>query len=243
MQAHNLLSIGPDVRRLRESYLDWVELTRGQLENWTTDPNVLGMLETTSYWAIRSLDENTPRPWPLIRAETEQQAGTLRRLADDLQGRMAAFRFSADAAVLDSNLLLHYEPIDKLPWLDVVGSKKVHLVLPLRVIEELDAKKYSSSPRLAKRARRLMPQLETIIRERHGTVSQGVTVGVTIESGERIRPTDADEEILNISRELQYLSGKRVTLVTGDTSMLLRAESLKLRAVKMPEKHLRKSDN
>jgi hypothetical protein len=243
IQANNLLSLGSDVRRLREGYLDWVEMTRGQLENWTADPNVLGMLETTGYWAIRNLDEDTPRPWPLIRGETDLQAGALKRLADDLEGRMAAFSFSADAAILDSNLLLHYEPIDKLPWLDIVGSTTVHLVLPLRVIEELDAKKYSGSVRLAKRARRLLPQLETIIREKGGVISPSVTIGVAMESGERIRPSDADEEILHVSLELEHLSGKRVTVITGDTSMLMRAESLKLRAVKMPEKYLRQSDD
>jgi predicted ribonuclease YlaK len=147
-----------------------------------------------------------------------------------------------DPAVLDTNVLLEYEPISKIPWFAVVGYQPVHLVIPLRVIEELDAKKYTTRSQLAKRARRLLPQLETLVRSERGDLSPGVTVGVSIEPGVRNRPADADEEILNTCRELQHFGGRPVTLVTGDTAMLLRSDALGLRTVKMPPGYLRTGD-
>lgn len=140
-----------------------------QLANWTTDPETLTMLQSASYWQIRGLDEGTPRPWPLITAEIELQAGVLGGLLEDLRRRVAqASDGIGDPAVLDTNVLLEYLPIDAISWVDVLDSRPVRLLIPLRVIEELDAKKYSGRPDLAKRARRILPQLESLLRaDRH----------------------------------------------------------------------------
>jgi predicted ribonuclease YlaK len=106
----------------------------------------------------------------------------------------------------------------------------VRLVIPLRVIEELDSKKYGSSDRLGKRARALLPQLEQVA-GMGGTPSpliDGVTLEVLIEPGPRLKPVDADEEILDACRELWQLSGQAggVTLVTSDTALRMRADAL-----------------
>jgi hypothetical protein len=122
VDARNLPSIGPDVGRLHSRYLEWVEAVQMQLGNWTTDPETLTMLQSASYWQIRALDEGTPRPWPLITAEIELQAGVLGRLLEDLRRRVAqATEGVGNPAVLDTNVLLEYLPIDAIPWLDVLG--------------------------------------------------------------------------------------------------------------------------
>lgn len=242
-EARNLPSAaGPDVMRFRNRYLQWVEAVQMQLANWTSDAETLTMLQSPSYWEIRGLQDETPRPWPLITAEIDSQAGFLRALLDDLQRRV---RHASDGdgypAVLDTNVLLEYLPIDEIPWVEVLGFTPVRLLIPLRVIEELDAKKYSRRPDLSKRARRILPKLESLVRgQRAGQLSECVRVGVPIDPGPRLRPADADEEILDTAREIGQLGGKPVTVVSGDTAMLIRADALGLRSIKLGEEHLRR---
>jgi hypothetical protein len=48
-------------------------------------------------------------------------------------------------------------------------------------------------------------------------------------------PGDADTEILETAHDLRRLSGRPVTIVTGDTGMALRAETEGIPSVAMPE--------
>jgi predicted ribonuclease YlaK len=142
---------------------------------------------------------------------------------------------------MDRDVLLEYRPLETIPWVEVPGCSTVRLLIPLRVIEELDAKKYSGRPDLAKRARRILPQLEGLLRgTAAGQLTTDVTVGVPIDPGPRLRPGDADEEILATAREIGQLGGKTVTVVTGDTAMLIRSDALGLASVKLGEQYLRK---
>ena len=143
--------------------------------------------------------------------------------------------------MLDTNVLLHYLPVDQIPWPDIVGHQNVRLVIPLRVIEEIDAKKYAKRPDLAKRARNLLPALERMFGQAGapGRVTDGVTIEVPVDSGPRDRPADADEEILDTCRELGQFAGQPVTLVTGDTGMRLRAQAHGIATSTLPDKYLR----
>jgi predicted ribonuclease YlaK len=140
-------------------------------------------------------------------------------------------------AVLDTNVLLHYQAVDQLPWIVFLESSQVRLVIPLRVIEEIDAKKHSRSPGLTKRARKLLPALERLLGAagRAGRIAEGVTIEVPVDTGPRERPEDADEEILLVARDLAQFSSRDVTVVTGDTAMTLRARAHGLKTLKLAE--------
>jgi rRNA-processing protein FCF1 len=242
--AQNLSSLGSDIDRFRNEYLAWVERTQSQLLNWTYDFDALTMLQTPSYWQISQSIDNTPRPWPLIKIEIDFQISALARIVEDLEKRIAsAAEHGGVLAVLDTNILLEYQPLAAIPWTHLLDYQQLHLIIPLRVIEELDAKKYSDRRRLAKRARRILPQLEHLLRTDNGKLASGVTVGVPVDPGPRQRPVDADEEILLTCRELKHLGGRDVIVVTGDTGMLLRADAIGLKTVTMPEEHLRNRDD
>jgi hypothetical protein len=185
---------------LRDRYLDWAEATEIQLRGMTFDPEVLTMLHTSRYWYIRGLDMASARPWSLVRAEIDSQVDALRRLVDDLEDRVKRLSGApGHITVLDTNVLLHYKPPAEIPWPRVVQRLQVRLVVPLRVVEELDAKKYSNKrPDLAKRARSLLPQLESVIGRTGapGDLLPNVTIEVPLDPGRGRRPTDADEEVL-----------------------------------------------
>jgi len=160
----------------------------------------------------------------------------VKRLADRL---VAA---PGQLTVIDTHVLLHFLPPDQVDWPAVIGAPTVRLVLPLRVVEELDEKKYTARDDLADRARRLLSQLRTQLAPTAGAptpLRAGVTIEVPVDDGPRPRTVDADHEILDTCRELG-LGGQPVVLVTNDTGMALRAGSAGVRVVPMPEQYLRR---
>ena len=70
-----------------------------------------------------------------------------------------------------------------------------------------------------------------------------MTLEVPVDPGPRSRPQDADEEILGFCAELPQLIGADVTLVTGDTSMRMRARAQKTAVRGLAETYRRGRDD
>jgi hypothetical protein len=231
----------PEVVRLAD-YVAWVESTEKQLRNVFSDVGVVHQLRSTTYWAIR---QSAPRCLDLISTEVTEQVSWLEALIDRL--RVIAVRLEAApgrATVLDTNVLLHYQPPWDVEWPTVTGEEEVRLVLPLRVVEELDEKKYMSRGDLADRARRLLSQLWQRLGESAGgpvRLRGKTTIEVPVEDGRRERSLDADEEILDSCEQLRNV-GRAPILVTADTSMSLRAKARRLDVTPMPERYRRGRD-
>jgi hypothetical protein len=236
-------SAGQSLQIHQNSYLGWVGTAEVQLRNIFIDPATWEPLYGDRYWRIRELSQDSPRWMELINHEAGLQAAWLDELADRLKtlaDRLAAA--PGQLTVLDTNVLLHFQPPDQVDWTALIGTPAVRLVLPLRVIEELDEKKYTARDNLAGRARRLLSQLRTQLAPTSGgptPLRTGVTIEVPVDDGPRRRTLDADQEILDTCRELQC-GGQDVVLVTDDTGMTLRAWPRGLRVVAMPEEYLRR---
>jgi rRNA-processing protein FCF1 len=252
VEVGNVTSVagGPEaIIVARDAYLQWVEQAESCLASLTHDREQIAELYTSHYWRIRGLEWNDasglndPRPFRLFYSEAAYQASRLERLVDDLEERSRRLSLpDGTIAVLDTNVLLHYQPLTQIPWVDLLGSTHVRLVIPLRVIEEIDLKKYAKNAGLAKRARKLLPDLEHLLADVGGQVAAGVTVLVPVDTGRRERPDDADEEVLTVCRDLQQFSRRSVTLVTGDTGMRLRAEAHGIGTFKLGQGYLRVQD-
>jgi len=83
---------------------------------------------------------------------------------------------------LDTNILLHYKPLDQIDWLQLTRANKVHLAVCMPVIHELDRKK--SDPRLGERAARAISHLEKW-HSNEGAVREGVQL--ELHSNELVR--------------------------------------------------------
>jgi hypothetical protein len=72
--------------------------------------------------------------------------------------------FEAHATAPANRLVgYRYQEPHKIRWREVLNAPACRLVVPLRVVEELDGKKYSASGKLARRARALLPLLEQLV--------------------------------------------------------------------------------
>jgi hypothetical protein len=141
----------------RDQYIEWMEDTEVKLSNLTYDTAVVELLHTARYWEIRRIVPSDARPIPLIEGEFRSQRELLHDVRVDLEPRLQCAKGDAHITVLDTQTLLHYEPPQSIRWTDVVRHPKVRLVIPLRVIEEVDARKYSRDQRLRDRARGTAP--------------------------------------------------------------------------------------
>ena len=169
---------------------------------------------------------------PLINAELGDKRAVFDAGRHALEAARDRMRGAAGVpVVLDSNVLLHSLLPDQIGWNTLLG-KALRLVVPMRVVEELDSKKYSDSKLLRDRARAVLPWLERTLGAGSGPapvdpqVQTREAIGTTIEvypcGRPRLRPQDADEEVLDVAQEVLHLVGK-VVVLTGDTSMRIRA--------------------
>jgi rRNA-processing protein FCF1 len=233
-------------RRRQDGYLQWVENAEGQLGNFADERDVSAQLHTRFYWAIREADEETPRGIPLMESETQAQKAALLRIAEDLRRREKRAAAGGHIAVLDTHLLLHYEPPESVDWLQLLNADQVRLLLPMQVVDELDEKKYTGSDRVRRKARAILPHIEGMVGP-DGAPGEPLRPGVTMEVelvGEDQHNPDADRSIIATCTELARLVGQSngVTLVTGDAGMRMRAAQRGVRAVEMPEDYLREPD-
>jgi predicted ribonuclease YlaK len=98
-------------------------------------------------------------------------------------------------------VLLNFLPPAQVDWPAVIATSPVRLVLPVRVIEELDEKRYIARDDLADRARRLLSQLRAQLALSAGGptfLREAVTIEVPVDDEPRQRTLDADQEILDL---------------------------------------------
>jgi hypothetical protein len=88
-----------------------------------------------------------------LRHDLQEAVGYLKRHRD----RMAAT--AGLPIVVDTMVLLQCQRLDQVKWAPVVRDE-ARVMVPLRVLEEIEEKKYSDSKRLRSRARGLLPWLD-----------------------------------------------------------------------------------
>jgi hypothetical protein len=235
--------IGPGAIPLAEAYVRWVENVEGQLDALSLDLDLIDALHTSRYWRIRQLHEEPIRPVALVQAEIDRQTRWLEALRNDLQQRIhrAAAAHGAPA-VVDTNVFLEFMPPAQIDWRSLLATPSVRLVVPLRVVEELDLLKFDRRrPDRADRARRILPQLAEALGDggAPSELREGTTIEVLSGPAPRVRPSDADEEVLQTCQELEQFGGHPVTLISPDTAVRLRAQGLAIRAIPMPSQYLR----
>lgn len=131
--------IGPGAIPLAEAYVRWVETVENQLIALSLDLDLVDALHTSRYWRIRQLHEEPVRPVAVVQAEIDRNAGWLEALRRELQQRIhRAAAAQGDPAVIDTNVLLEFMPPAQIDWRSILAVSSVRLVVPLRVIEELD---------------------------------------------------------------------------------------------------------
>lgn len=159
----------------------------------------------------------------LIYAVTRDMQAAVEYLEEHLRRMRAAPGIPVD---VDSNVLLHCQRLDNVNWQAELNDE-ARVMVPLRVIEEVDGKKYGDSKRLRSVARQLLPWVESLFPSGDpGPVPlrDGATIELILADRPRYRPSDADEEVLDVAHDVVRFAG-RAELMTADTGMRVRART------------------
>lgn len=210
-------------------YVSWVSTTERVLRNLFVDPD-LAALHTARYWHIRDhlrVEPSAARLHELVTDEGSWQGERLKAIAselDDLSSRLGAGAPTATLAVVDTNVFLHCHPLETFDW-TFVAPGPVRVVVPIRVIEELDDKKRYHDSDLADRARKRIKWLRDNLVP-GSPASAGLKSGATLEMfvppGARELRMSADTEILESCEMLETFVRRPLRIVTLDLGMELR---------------------
>lgn len=157
-------------------------------------------------------------------------------------------RRAETAAFVDTNIFLHYQPFDQIPWSKVLSATRVSIIVGDEVIGELDKRKDSDSkPKIRDKARKAIKLLLDIITNRAGCLNDfvevqywdGLSADDRIEIG--LDPARTDDRLL--AAALKYRSqhdGVDVCIVTRDAGLRLKAWKREMRVVELPMNYLAK---
>lgn len=239
-KGNNIAQGGGQFGRIYNDYLMWVEEAEAQLRSLFTSSFMWQELYTERYWRIRQMDIGRPvRPMPLITSEASWQVERLDAVLADLRHLQRSFELpqGALAIVPDANLFAHYRRYDEIDWPTLVDAKAVHLVLPLAVLDELDALSYKSregghtAAGVIRAVQRLRGNAhpETPIK-----VRPNVALQILMDPPRHIRQANVDDEILSRAEYLAALVNDRVVVASGDYGMQLRSQARGLGFLSLP---------
>lgn len=230
----------PDLAEAIRSAAYWSLLNLGGSESrfaFTTDPN----LRDHRQLVVRAQNR-------ALAAEIDNQVRTLERARGELEALKELAARPGLPVVYDTNMLNHWNRPTDIHWQNVLKVQGedvglVRLVVPLRVVDELDGQTYGSG-QLAQRATAAIRYLEKVLADRKPgeavTIREEVSLEVWIDNEHR--GGDSDLAILRCAADLDALrpqTGARV--LTNDYGMRLRAQQLGLTAVRLPAAHRKQS--
>jgi len=251
-------------RGVYHAYTSAVHDTVGPLREVFADPDLAAGMYSTAYWNLLSIGDVPPEialsgdPAVLqaaapgrrarnlaVAAEIENQVKALERAKTGFEALKELAARPGLPVVYDTNMLNHWTQPGDIPWRAVfknLGEDVPHtrLVVPLRVVDELDRQKYGpSGSDLGKKAATAIRYLERTLDGPPGRpvrLREGVTLEVWNDTDDRAG--DADLSILRCAADLQSLHpDTRVRVLTGDFGMRLRARQMGLETLRLPEEH------
>lgn len=142
--------------------------------------------------------------------------------------------------VPDTNVLLHSQPLDQIPWCDLTQSQSVEIVLVSQVLRELDAKKSGDSEKLRRRAQRVLSEIKRWIPSASsvGAVGNRATIRVQVREPQPIDGLDLNVPDDRIIASTLLLRGETpIVIASGDITMGYKAETHGIDVLSIPEQY------
>jgi rRNA-processing protein FCF1 len=234
-------------------YMNWIRATEQRLAGQFRRADVEHFLLTQRYWEARRFVEvvhledlgpgNTvvgqhPATAVVISEATARISDLEEFLAGLTRRRDRYGSLTSPVLVPDTNTFLHYTFFRDAKWSDLTQSADVHLAIPLVVVEELDRQKFSRDPRISDRARGVVRALDCLLASAADGLPQLPGRGsleVLVEESDHVRLPIPDAEIVETCADLAAFVPTTTSVVTGDLGMKVRARSMGVRVVDLPD--------
>lgn len=189
------------------------------------------VIQTPQYWHLLSTNLDPRLVRALFQEEFNRRQLEFEGYAEEVRKRLALLApQSTDwlTVVLDTSALLDLAVLLDDAWCPILGSQ-VRVVVPLRVVEELDKLKYQGRDQkvrdLARSTSRMLVNLLSNSGPRLRVETKRIFSVEVLVDPHRDRPEHADEEILQTCKDLQQYGCKALVLFASDASMRFQAEA------------------
>jgi rRNA-processing protein FCF1 len=236
-------------------YLEWAAESARMLHNCIKDADIDRLIFTRGYdrllaacGSLTSTDTGTQRMLnSLINMEVRLRTEALDEIIMGLRSPNPQWAADDLYAVLDTSVYIEHdnklEKLDIAPALTAFPDKRLHLLVPMIVIDELDVIKNKGEDVKRWRAAYTLGVLERIFsptQVRRGVLRDGeygvrgaVDVEILYEPPGHVRLPVNDDEIIDRTLAASPLAPKPVTLVTFDTGQTFRAREADVPVVKL----------
>jgi hypothetical protein len=249
------------------AYTVAVHNTGPMLRRIFAEPDLAAGMYTPAYWNLLQIgdrrtavsftnDPDIARGWAnALRAQNNALAGEIEVQVHALELVRSQFDALKELAsrpglpiVYDTNMLNHWQQPGDVRWRELFRERGevvplARLVVPLRVIDELDRQKYGSGD-LAKKAATAIRYLDRVLADSPAGEPVELRTGestleVWLDTDDR--SSDADLAILRCAADLANLHpGTGARVLTDDVGMRLRAGQLNLPVVRLPAAYRKK---
>lgn len=245
--ASNVRGAGHTGGDLLTAYLKWASESVRVLRYHISAEDIDRLVLTRRYWALQGSTEATLTLLPLlVGMEIDERIESLKEARDEID-RLNHRWPHGHLIVLDTSALIHgpklqeWDPAAEFS----LGEVPVHIVLPIIVLDELDALKEHNREHTRSRARRTLNWLSNhlhddtlTLRERRSSGPNShaaIVLHVLADPAGHRRLPLADDEIVDRAAVVASTSGRDVTLYTNDFSQAYRAQRARLKTAMVIE--------
>jgi hypothetical protein len=219
-----------------DKWLRWWEMADAQLRSLFTDSDaVTGLYQTRLEMGRHGGDAR------FAQRETNVWIARFENMISSLRALKVFIARPGQIVVPDTSAFIEGAYFDQFNWHSLEGinqGQPVRLIVPILVIEELDARKTDRNSRVSSRARSVLRRLWELHSggpAQPATVpGRNATIEVFLDDAWHVRRPANDDEIVERAVTIKEITGQSTLLVGGDYQMLYRAATAGLGAALMP---------
>jgi hypothetical protein len=252
----------PDQGERLFAYLEWATEAARQLASVVRADVVQQLVQTDRYRTLVTVgptligglieQRRVLNGW--INAEVEERMRVFDAAIRGLEARALRWAQLEMFAVADTSFFMQHERLfDEIDFHGLLsrsleyadGDEEIRLLVPLAVVDELDAQKRRSEPDKRRRARATLAVLDRLFVEPESPAvltprgpaegASAITIEVLFDPPNHVRVPRTDDEIIERMVAEQPIAGRPFTLITYDTGMSTRARKAGLKAIKLTE--------
>jgi hypothetical protein len=233
----------------RDDYVRKVSEAESTFRSLFVGSDLAATLRSDRYWHLLSLNADSGLPWLVLHSEIDEQRLRFEDLLESLDWWNRFAQRPGEIVMPDTNTLMHYKRFTEITsddWRKDFHLSPVRLVVPIRVLDELDSLKYSgATDKHRHRAGAVLRTFDPFIDDAakpdgSAQIRPGVTLEVLVNELGIKRPENHDTEIMDHAALVQQMTDKVVNLLTADRGMRIRATALGLKVAQMPEEGYRR---
>jgi hypothetical protein len=238
-----------------KKYIEWANDSVLQLARLLSSEDIERLILTKRYWTLQAMsqDDVTRVTGLFLDREIQESIQYLEELLREF--RLWLDRLPRDAVfvVPDTSMFIEHAKFEEWNLNAVLesDSQVFHMVIPIVIIDELDALKKSNDPHTRWRAQYSLAVLDGLLMTTSGFRSLAlrngrpdeqfsdqkmiVTVDVVLDPPRHVRLAINDDEIIDRSVTYQRTSAIPTTLLTYDTGQSMRARDQGLQVKKLSQ--------